>query len=224
MIDHASVAVRDLINGDRFYATVLAPLGLSKLRDWPGTIGFGKKYPEFWINKREAMQRVAPDSGVHICLRAPDTAAVDAFHAAALSAWRQLRRRARLAVALSRDVLRRIRARSGWQPHRSRDICAAGRSVVPWTFKPLVPAKARTQLPDSRFRGNERRRTNLTAARAAPPLSFPPRWFRARRSAAWAEYRRRDRPPADRRRARVAAPAQRCACAPAATAADPRSR
>jgi catechol 2,3-dioxygenase-like lactoylglutathione lyase family enzyme len=86
MIDHASVAVRDLINGERFYATVLAPLGLSKLRDWPGTIGFGKKYPEFWINKREAMQRVAPDSGVHICLRAPDTAAVDAFHAAALSA------------------------------------------------------------------------------------------------------------------------------------------
>ena len=29
---------------------------------------------------------VAPDSGVHICLRAPDTAAVDAFHAAALKA------------------------------------------------------------------------------------------------------------------------------------------
>ena len=32
------------------------------------------------------MERVASDSGVHICLRAPDTAAVDAFHAAALKA------------------------------------------------------------------------------------------------------------------------------------------
>ena len=32
------------------------------------------------------MDRVADDSGVHICLRAPDTAAVDAFHAAALEA------------------------------------------------------------------------------------------------------------------------------------------
>ena len=49
-------------------------------------IGFGKKYPEFWINKREAMVRVADDSGVHICLRAPDVPSVDAFHAAALKA------------------------------------------------------------------------------------------------------------------------------------------
>ncbi len=32
------------------------------------------------------MARIASDSGVHICLRAPDAAAVDAFHAAALKA------------------------------------------------------------------------------------------------------------------------------------------
>jgi catechol 2,3-dioxygenase-like lactoylglutathione lyase family enzyme len=87
MIDHVSVAVRDLINGERFYAAVLAPLGLGKLREWPGaTIGFGKTYPEFWINKREAMAPIADESGVHICLRASDTAAVDAFHDAALRA------------------------------------------------------------------------------------------------------------------------------------------
>jgi catechol 2,3-dioxygenase-like lactoylglutathione lyase family enzyme len=87
MIDHISIAVRDLVRGERFYAAALAPLGFSKLREWPGAaIGFGKKYPEFWINKREAMGRVAEDSGVHICLRAPDAASVDAFHAAALKA------------------------------------------------------------------------------------------------------------------------------------------
>jgi catechol 2,3-dioxygenase-like lactoylglutathione lyase family enzyme len=87
MIDHVSVAVRDLTNGERFYAAVLAPLGLAKLREWPeATIGFGKKYPEFWINKRETMPRIEADSGVHICLRAPDAAAVDAFHTAALKA------------------------------------------------------------------------------------------------------------------------------------------
>jgi catechol 2,3-dioxygenase-like lactoylglutathione lyase family enzyme len=86
MIDHISIAVRDLARGERFYAAALAPLGLAKLREWPGAaIGFGKKYPEFWINKRESMRRVAEDSGVHICLRAPDTASVDAFHAAALN-------------------------------------------------------------------------------------------------------------------------------------------
>jgi catechol 2,3-dioxygenase-like lactoylglutathione lyase family enzyme len=87
MIDHISIAVCDLIKGEKFYTAALAPLGLSKLREWPdAAIGFGKKYPEFWINKRAAMGRVAEDSGVHICLRAPDTAAVDAFHAAALQA------------------------------------------------------------------------------------------------------------------------------------------
>jgi catechol 2,3-dioxygenase-like lactoylglutathione lyase family enzyme len=88
MIDHISIAVRDLAKGERFYAAALAPLGLSKLREWPeyATIGFGKKYPEFWINKRTAMDRVADDSGVHICLRAPDPTTVDAFHAAALQA------------------------------------------------------------------------------------------------------------------------------------------
>ena len=87
MIDHISIAVRDLKTAAAFYAAVLAPLGLTKMREWPNAaIGFGKKYPEFWINTRSAMDRIAEDSGVHICLRAPDAAAVDGFHAAALKA------------------------------------------------------------------------------------------------------------------------------------------
>ncbi len=87
MIDHVSVAVRDLGKAESFYTALLAPLGLAKLGEWPdANIGFGKKYPEFWLNQRSEMDRVAEDSGIHICLRAPDTAAVDAFHAAALTA------------------------------------------------------------------------------------------------------------------------------------------
>jgi catechol 2,3-dioxygenase-like lactoylglutathione lyase family enzyme len=87
MIDHVSVAVRDLAKAEPFYAALLAPLGMRKLREWPdAAVGFGKKYPEFWINRRAAMARVAPDSGVHICLRATDTRAVEDFHAAALKA------------------------------------------------------------------------------------------------------------------------------------------
>lgn len=85
MIDHISLAVRDLKRAEVFYAAVLATLGQKKLREWPdAAVGFGKKYPEFWINVRGTMDRVADDSGVHICLRAPDAASVDAFHAAAL--------------------------------------------------------------------------------------------------------------------------------------------
>jgi len=86
MIDHVSVGVSDLDRAARFYAQTLAPLGLSRLVNRPATIGFGKNYPEFWINLRASMTRVAPESGVHICLRAKTTDAVDAFHAAALAA------------------------------------------------------------------------------------------------------------------------------------------
>ena len=86
MIDHISVGVSDLERSARFYEAALAALGLSRLVTRPATIGFGKRYPEFWINLRAAMAPVAADSGVHVCLRAKSTAEVDAFHAAALRA------------------------------------------------------------------------------------------------------------------------------------------
>jgi len=86
MIDHISVGVSDLQRSATFYEATLAALGLSRVVTRPRTIGFGKAYPEFWINLREGMPHVTPESGVHICLRARTTAEVDAFHAAALSA------------------------------------------------------------------------------------------------------------------------------------------
>jgi catechol 2,3-dioxygenase-like lactoylglutathione lyase family enzyme len=86
MIDHVSVEVSDLERAGRFYELALAPLGLARLVTRPKTVGFGKSYPEFWINFRADMAQVAPESGVHICLRAKSAADVDAFHAAALNA------------------------------------------------------------------------------------------------------------------------------------------
>jgi catechol 2,3-dioxygenase-like lactoylglutathione lyase family enzyme len=85
MIDHISVGVADLERSARFYEATLAPLGLSRVVTRPATIGFGKNYPEFWINLRTGMAPVAPESGTHICLRAKTTDDVDAFHAAALA-------------------------------------------------------------------------------------------------------------------------------------------
>ena len=86
MIDHISVGVADLERSARFYELALAPLGLSRLVSRPATVGFGKNYPEFWINLRDRMAPVAPGSGGHVCLRAKSAADVDAFHAAALNA------------------------------------------------------------------------------------------------------------------------------------------
>ena len=56
MIDHISIAVRDIKAAEEFYTALLSPLGLVKLREWPdAAVGYGKKYPEFWINRRADM-------------------------------------------------------------------------------------------------------------------------------------------------------------------------
>jgi catechol 2,3-dioxygenase-like lactoylglutathione lyase family enzyme len=86
MIDHVSVGVRELERAVRFYEAALAPLGLSRLVTRPATVGFGKSYPEFWVNLRADMAAMQQDSGIHVGLRAKSTAEVDAFHEAALAA------------------------------------------------------------------------------------------------------------------------------------------
>lgn len=85
MIDHVSVAVSDLARSTAFYEAVLAPLGLTKLVTRDATVGFGKTYPEFWINLRVGGPPVARTTGAHISLRTRDENSVQAFHAAALS-------------------------------------------------------------------------------------------------------------------------------------------
>lgn len=85
MIDHVSVAVSDLAAAAAFYDRLLGPLGYTRLVERERTIGFGKKYPEVWLNLRAGMAPVGPGTGAHIALRARDEAAVRAFHAAALA-------------------------------------------------------------------------------------------------------------------------------------------
>ena len=55
MIDHVSVPVRNLAASATFYERVLAPLGYTRLVERSATVGFGKKYPEFWLNLRASM-------------------------------------------------------------------------------------------------------------------------------------------------------------------------
>lgn len=86
MIDHISLAVSDLDRAVPLYEAMLAPLGLTRLVVRPGMVGFGKSYPELWLNLRAGMPKLSPDSGAHICLRARTIADVDAFHAAAVAA------------------------------------------------------------------------------------------------------------------------------------------
>jgi catechol 2,3-dioxygenase-like lactoylglutathione lyase family enzyme len=84
MIDHVSVAVRDIGRAARFYEPVLRTLGYSLLETRETTIAFGKSYSEFWINLRS--EAPPPCDGAHVCFRARTADMVDAFHAAVLAA------------------------------------------------------------------------------------------------------------------------------------------
>jgi len=89
MLDHVSLGVTDIDRSRRFYDAVLRPLGLVRIVDFgegrgsdygaaPGSPGV-----EFTITREAEVKTPVP--GAHLCFRAPDREAVDAFHAAALA-------------------------------------------------------------------------------------------------------------------------------------------
>ena len=84
MIDHASLTVRDLARSAAFYERVLEPLGYARLVERDSTVGFGKRYPDLWLNHRPGAAGQPGGTGAHLCLRAADEQAVRLFHARAL--------------------------------------------------------------------------------------------------------------------------------------------
>ena len=82
MIDHISITVSDLARATAFYEKLLTPLGYTKLRMSSETTGFGKTYPELWLNLRSSEPA---SSGAHVALRAREIDTVKAFYAAALA-------------------------------------------------------------------------------------------------------------------------------------------
>jgi catechol 2,3-dioxygenase-like lactoylglutathione lyase family enzyme len=79
MYDHIGIKVGNLEASVRFYSAALAPLGYVLCsRDESGA-GFGPKgEPALWLYLHPALQ----SAGAHIAFRAPDHAAIKAFHSA----------------------------------------------------------------------------------------------------------------------------------------------
>ena len=81
MIDHTSLSVSDVKKSEAFYLAALRPLGYSVLMSFEGVRGLGvAPKPDFWLGQGQ------PTPPRHVAFRAPDRAAVDAFHAAAVAA------------------------------------------------------------------------------------------------------------------------------------------
>jgi catechol 2,3-dioxygenase-like lactoylglutathione lyase family enzyme len=84
MIDHVSLNVTDFAAAKTFFLAALAPVGYGPGPEpAPGMAGLvgPSGAPDLWLYERPASPTVA-----HVALTAPDRAAVDAFHAAALAA------------------------------------------------------------------------------------------------------------------------------------------
>ena len=89
MLDHIGVSVTDYEKSKAFYEKALAPLGYAFIYEVPreftagiGNGGFGvPPKPDFWI---DGAGKVSPK--MHVCFRAENRAAVDAFYEAAMSA------------------------------------------------------------------------------------------------------------------------------------------
>ena len=146
MIDHVSVGVSDLNRSARFYERTLAPLGLSRLVTRPATIGFGKNYPEFWINLRADM-----GEGRDI-QRRPYLSSREISRRSRRIPCRRAGRRRPLgwrpgpAPARSGALLRGVRRRPRWQSHRGGDVSKARCRGVGIAAKACVPFQAPVPL------------------------------------------------------------------------------
>jgi catechol 2,3-dioxygenase-like lactoylglutathione lyase family enzyme len=88
MLDHISLGVRDLTVSGAFYDAALAPLGYRRVLEKGIGLAYGpgpdRTGTMFWIVCPKA--DASASRGTHVAFAASDRAAVDGFHAAALSA------------------------------------------------------------------------------------------------------------------------------------------
>jgi catechol 2,3-dioxygenase-like lactoylglutathione lyase family enzyme len=81
MYDHIGLKVKNLENSRRFYQAVLAPLGHVTGSSGEGYVGIGPSgAPALWLYQASG----GAGQGAHLAFKAPNHAAVQAFHRAGL--------------------------------------------------------------------------------------------------------------------------------------------
>jgi len=128
-----------------FYEAVLGPIGLVKLVEFaPARVGFGKKYPEFWLNLRRACPRNRKQLAFTFACAPPRKTRSGNFHAAALSQWWRDSWRSGSAAGGVHNLFRGLHFRSRWQTRSKRSISRKNLA------KPLAPQAWRS-FPDVRL-------------------------------------------------------------------------
>lgn len=83
MLNHLGIQVRDFDASLAFYDAVLAPLDGRRLMEFPEAVGYGSSTPDFWLSR--PLRGATGGAEAHIAFTAPDRAAVQAFHDAAVT-------------------------------------------------------------------------------------------------------------------------------------------
>lgn len=86
MIDHVSIGVSDVDAAGEFYDAVLSPLGYDRYVDTEEMIGYTSEAGTGAFFVRLDSEAQPPSSGSHVAFAAPDRAAVNEFHRAAVDA------------------------------------------------------------------------------------------------------------------------------------------
>ncbi|MEF3033777.1 VOC family protein [Pseudomonas sp. YH-1] len=122
---HVTVGTNHLGNARTFYDNVLGRLGLKRIADLDdnGSI-WGEAAPSFFVLKPANGAAASVGNGVTVSFEAPDRAAVDAFHAAAVAAG---------------GVDEGAPGPRGWAPHAyaayARDL--DGNKLAVYCFRPV---------------------------------------------------------------------------------------
>ena len=85
ILSHVSLGTNDYARAKAFYDAVLATLQVRCVLDFPGAAGYGRKFPEFWIQAPHDGGKASVGNGVHVSFLASSKAEVDAFHAKAIA-------------------------------------------------------------------------------------------------------------------------------------------
>ena len=143
MLDHLGVQVADVDASLDFYLRTFAPIGLRELMRYPVgnsfVVGLGGPdgHPDLWLSAGPGVET----REVHLALRAPDRAAVDAVHEVAVAAGAEVLH----ARASGRSTTPATTASScatptatTWRPYTTAADARATGEVARPTWRPLV--------------------------------------------------------------------------------------
>ena len=85
VLSHVSLGTNDYDRAKAFYDAVLATLQIRCVMDFPGGAGYGRAFPEFWIQRPHDGGPASAGNGVHVSFLANSIDEVQAFHAKALA-------------------------------------------------------------------------------------------------------------------------------------------